>query len=175
MGTVEPRKQQILLAQAFADLMKRHRDAVLLLVGDYPSHYSMALRDYLESSGVDGKIRLLPIVSDPYPWYAMADGFALLSDVESMPRSIMEAMGFGLPVLASRVFGIPELIDEGKTGLLIGPNSRRSAAEGLDKLLCLSMQERAAMGQAARERIRTGFDSGAHAEACLALIRGLVG
>jgi glycosyltransferase involved in cell wall biosynthesis len=60
----------------------------------------------------------------------MADGFALLSDVESMPRSIMEAMGFGLPVLASRVYGIPELIDDGKTGLLIEPNSRRSAAEG---------------------------------------------
>ena len=105
MGTIEQRKQQIFLAQAFLELLSKHEKTILLFVGDFPSDYSVALRGYLDSKNLNGRIRVFPTVADPYSWYALADSFVLLSVVESMPRSIMEAMAFGLPVLASSVFG----------------------------------------------------------------------
>jgi D-inositol-3-phosphate glycosyltransferase len=173
MATFEPRKQQILLAQAFAEVLPRHPKATLSLVGDSPSQYSIALRQYLRRKGLDGSIRLVSVAPDPYPWYAMADGFALLSDLESMPRSLLEAMSFGLPALATRVFGIPELIDDGRTGLLVEPNSLRSAAQGLDKLLDLSDAERNSIAQAGREKIRMNHDSREYGRGYLSLIRNL--
>jgi D-inositol-3-phosphate glycosyltransferase len=171
LGTFEPRKQQALLAQAFAEVA--HPDASLWLVGEAPSPYATALRRYLERKGLAQRVRLFPIVPDPYPWYAMADGFALLSDIESMPRTLIEAMAFGLPALATAVFGVPELIDDGETGLLIEPNSLRSAVQGLRRLLDLSDAQRHAMAQAAREKIRRDHDSRGYADACLALMRRL--
>ncbi len=175
MGTIEVRKQQIFLAQAFAEMLTERDDAKLLMVGDYPSGYSTALHRYLEEKGLCGAIRVVPVVPDPYPWYAVADGFVLLSAVESMPRSMIEAMGFGLPVLASRIFGIPELIDDETTGLLIEPNSLRSATEGLRKLLSLSDMERSAIARAAQQKIMRDHDARGYADTCLSLIERLVG
>ena len=174
MALMEPRKQQILLARAFAELLPSHQDASLWIVGDYYSDYSLALHQYLKRKGVERNIHMVPIVPDTYPWYAMADGFALLSDVESMPRALMEAMGFGLPVLSTRVFGIPELVDHGKNGLLVQANSVKSAVEGLELMLGLTETERSSLGRAAKEKIRTHFDSRDYAERCHSLIRNLV-
>jgi D-inositol-3-phosphate glycosyltransferase len=174
MATVELRKQQIFLTQAFAEVLTQHDEANLLLVGDYPTLYSIVLRQYMKRKRLGRKIQLFPIVQDPYRWYALADSFVLMSDVESMPRSVIEAMGFGLPVLASKVFGVPELIDDGETGFLIEPNSLRKATEGLNKLLCLSSTKRELIARAAKEKIKLHHDSRGHADAYLSLISGLV-
>ena len=174
MATFEPRKQQILLAQAFAEVLPRHPQATLWLVGESLSQYSLALRQYLKRKGVEASIRLVPVAPDPYPWYAMADGFALLSDLESMPRSLLEAMSFGLPAVATNVFGIPELIDDERTGLLVEPSSVQSATRGLDWLLNLSDTQRNSIAQAAREKVRMNYDSQNYGEGYLSLIRGLV-
>ena len=175
MATFEPRKQQILLAQAFAEVLPRHPEATLWLVGDSLSQYSLALGQYLKRKGVDGSVRLVGVAPDPYPWYAMADGYALLSDLESMPRSLLEAMSFGLPALATRVFGIPELVDDGRTGLLVEPSSLQAATRGLERLLSLSDAQRNSIAQAARESVRMNYDSQNYGEGYLSLIRGLVG
>jgi glycosyltransferase involved in cell wall biosynthesis len=147
---------------------------MLWLVGDSPSQYSLALGQYLKRKGVDGSVRTVGVAPDPYPWYAMADGYALLSDLESMPRSLLEAMSFGLPALATRVFGIPELIDDERTGLLVEPSSLQSATRGLDWLLNLSDMQRNSIAQAAQEKVRLNYDSQNYAEGYLSLIRGLV-
>jgi glycosyltransferase involved in cell wall biosynthesis len=175
IGTVEPRKQQILLTRAFEHALPKEPRAKLWLVGESPSLYSMTLRQYLERKKLGQTVRLFPVVPDPYPWYGMADGFVLLSDVESMPRSLIEAMAFGLPALATRVFGVTELIDDGKTGMLVEPNSVLSASEGLERLLCLSETDRKEIGGAARQKIQLQHDSRGYAETYLALIRRLVG
>ena len=173
VGNFEGRKQQVLLAQAFAEISKRHPQAVLVLVGELPSLYSAILRHYIQQRGIDSTIRLIPATPQTFPWYGIADAFVLLSDVESMPRALMEAMAFGIPTLATDVYGIPELIEDGRTGFLIPPNSLRAAIGALEKLIGLSQAERRAMGLAAKEAIARDHDSRRYAATYAALIKRL--
>ena len=64
------------------------------------------------------RLRLEPIAQDPYRWYHAADALMLASDIESMPRSLLEAMAFGLPVVAASAWGVPELVTDGVNGFL---------------------------------------------------------
>ena len=146
-----------------------------MLVGELPSLYSAILRHYIQERGIDSAIRLIPATPETFPWYGIADAFVLLSDVESMPRVLMEAMAFGLPALATNVYGIPELIEDGRTGLLIAPNSLCAAVTGLEKLIGLSQAERRTMGRAARETIARDHDSRGYAVAYASLIKRLAG
>ncbi len=175
VGNFEKRKQQILLAQAFAEISRRHPETVLVLVGELPSLYSAILRHYIQERGIDATIRLIPATPETFPWYGIADAFVLLSDVESMPRALMEAMAFGLPALATNVYGIPELIEDGRTGLLIPPNSLSAAVGALEKLIGLSQAQRRTMGLAANEAIARDHNSRRYATAYSSLIRRLAG
>ena len=174
IGNFEARKQQILLAQTFAELSSNHRNILLLMVGELPSLYSAILRRYIQQRRIDGRIRVIPATRETYLWYAVADAFVLLSDVESMPRSLMEAMSFGLPSLATNVYGVPELIEDGRTGFLVQPNSLRSAIDGLEKLLSMPAAKRSAMGAAARQKIATAHDAKDYVAAYSSLIKSLV-
>ena len=58
------------------------------------------------------------MTSDIYAWYELSDVLLCASDMESLPRSIIEAMAFELPVVSTDVYGIADLIDDGKTGWL---------------------------------------------------------
>lgn len=174
IGNFEARKQQILLAQAFAELTGNHRNILLLMVGELPSLYSAILRRYIQQRRIDRSIRVIPATRETYLWYGVADAFVLLSDVESMPRSLMEAMSFGLPSLATNVYGVSELIEDGRTGFLIQPNSLRSAVNGLEKLLDMPAAKRSAMGAAARHKIATAHDSKDYVATYSSLIKSLV-
>jgi D-inositol-3-phosphate glycosyltransferase len=173
VGNFEGRKQQILLAQAFAEISRRHPRAVLVLVGELPSLYSAILRNYIQERGIGSAIRLIPATPETFPWYGIADAFVLLSDIESMPRALMEAMAFGLPALATNVYGIPELIEDVRTGFLIPPNSLGAAVGGLERLIGMSQEERRTIGLAAKETIARDHDSRHYAAAYSSLIKGL--
>jgi glycosyltransferase involved in cell wall biosynthesis len=80
----------------------------------------------------------------------MADLLVCASDVESLPRTVLEAMAWETPVLATDVFGLPELITDGETGWLCQPRDLEALAEGLDRALSSSPEERAAVARAAR-------------------------
>ena len=146
-----------------------------MLVGELPSLYSAILRHYIQEREIDFAIRLIPATPETFPLYGIADAFVLLSDVESMPRALMEAMAFGLPALATNVYGIPKLIEDGRTGLLIPPNSLSAAVGALEKLIGLSQAQRRTMGLAANEVIARDHDLRRYAAAYSSLIRRLAG
>ncbi len=83
----------------------------------------------------------------------MADAqiFVLMSNYEGMPRSIIEAMRAGLPVVASRTGGIPEVVVEGNTGLLVDPHDVDGLVEALTRLLD-DPALRASLGDTGRRR-----------------------
>jgi sugar transferase (PEP-CTERM/EpsH1 system associated) len=148
-------KRQDVLIRAFAKVHARFPDAHLLLVGDGP------LREELEklavSCGVKEQVHFAGYQSPTTPFVQLLTIFALPSRSEGMPQSAIEASVTGLAVVASRVGGLPELIDDGRTGLLVPVGDEGALAEALCGLLANPERARR-MGQAARERAIARFD-----------------
>jgi D-inositol-3-phosphate glycosyltransferase len=161
VGTIEPRKAQLPLAQAFDLVAARHPRARLVFVGGRDDPYSEALADCIAASR-SGRIDLIPVTPDVQPWYGAADLLVCASDVESLPRTVLEAMAFETPVLATSVFGLPELIDDGETGWLCEAGDIGALAEGLDRALGSSPEERERIGRAGRKLVERRHDLDAY-------------
>ena len=134
VGTVEPRKAQVSLRGLRED-RRRHPRAHLAIVGGRKDEETRLLGEYIEISPLRDRIHLIPITPDVHAWYGMSDLLVCASDVESLPRTVLEAMAWELPVLATDVFGLPELIDDGETGWLCSPRDVDALADGLDRAL----------------------------------------
>ncbi len=89
---------------------------------------------------------------------------------EGIPVALMEGMACGLPVVASRLSGIPELVEEGVSGLLFTPGSADEAADAIERL-ANDPALRTQMGRAARERVETSYDLVKNAHALAERIR----
>jgi len=159
MGTFEPRKAQGALALAFAEIADDFPHAVLALVGDRGDEYSLGVRYVVERLGLEERIRLEPVVDDPYPWYVAADAFVIASDVESMPRSLLEVMAFGVPVAAASAWGVPELVRDGENGLLFEPRDVGALRSALRRMLALTPEDRARLGTAGAHTIAEHHDA----------------
>lgn len=175
MGTFEPRKAQSLLAVAFARAAERFPDARLYLVGDYPSPYSEMVHALVERLGMKDRIRLIPVTSALDDWYLSADCFVIASDIESLPMSVLEAMAFGIPVLASSVFGLTELLEDGQEGLLFRPGDIDELALAFTRALQLSAEDRRKLGDAGQSLVRATRDSRRYALSYYALLTRLLG
>ncbi|HEX4755860.1 MAG TPA: glycosyltransferase family 4 protein [Candidatus Dormibacteraeota bacterium] len=174
MGTFEMRKSQTVLIRAFSDVADRHPDASLVLVGDNGSDYAGHVHRLAEATGLGGRIRIVPVGPDILPWYVAADVLVSASDVESTPRSAIEAMFFETPVLAADVYGLSELVDDGATGWLVAARDVDALAGGLDRALAASDADLRRMGRHARERVRRDHDSSRHVAAIARLLDDLV-
>src|SRR6202042_540736 len=96
------------------------------------------------------------------------------SDLESLPRSALEVMCFGVPVLATAVFGLPELLEDGRTGFLFEPNDLEATAAALHRVLALGDSELAAVGEAGRRHILEDYDSAGYVSDFMALFEGVL-
>jgi glycosyltransferase involved in cell wall biosynthesis len=150
----DPRKAQALLAQAFSIVARDHPDAHLVLVGARADSYADSIRRHADAMSLGSRIHLVPATTDAYSWYLMADVVALASDVESMPLTLIEAMALERPVVASSVFGVPELVEDGHTGFLFEPNDLREIASALDRVLSMEPDELAEVARAGAELAR---------------------
>ena len=117
------------------------------------------------------KLRLVDSVEflGPQPFknvmekYAAADIFVLPCVIardgsrDITPNSLIEAMAMELPVLSTEVTGVPEIVENGVSGLLIQPNNVTALAEGLEKLM-QDPKLRKKLGQAARKRVEERFN-----------------
>jgi glycosyltransferase involved in cell wall biosynthesis len=170
VGTVEPRKAQLPLAQAFGSIAADHPRAKLVFVGTRDDAYSEDLAEFVAASGLGERVELVPVTPDVQPWYALADMLICASDIESLPRTVLEAMAFETPVLATNVFGLPELIDDGETGWLCEPRDTLALAAALDRALSSSGEERQRIGRAARQLVEHRHDLGIYGRDVATLI-----
>jgi D-inositol-3-phosphate glycosyltransferase len=174
VGLYEERKSQAAIVDAFVEVAERHPDAVLALVGDNASSYSTALHALVAQSTYAERIRLIPATPDVWSWYALADVLVSASDIESLPRSMLEAMAFGKPVLSTSVFGVPELVEDGVTGWLYQPRDVTALAAAIDRVLLLSREARQEIGDAGRALVRRRHDSSNYAQTYTELLATLV-
>jgi len=145
------------LLHAAAGVLQRHPDLTFQLVGDGPLRAS--LEALAASLGIANRVRFLGHRDDVAAILRASDLFAFPSLMEAFPNGVMEAMAAGLPVVATRVGGIPELIEDGRTGLLVPANDAAAMRAGIERLLA-SAGEAGMLATAAREQIarRYSFD-----------------
>ena len=174
VGQVEERKSQAAIVEAFRAVAPVCDSAMLIMIGDFPGPYADALHRQMDATGLGDRHRLLPPTSDILEWYALADVLVSASDIESMPRSMMEAMALGVPVLSAAVHGIPSLITDGDNGWLFAPRDMEALIDGMRRVLILDETARSAVGDAARSSAAEKFGSSGYGQAYLNLINQLV-
>lgn len=135
VGRLSPEKGQAGLLRAFSGLAKKHPRLQLRLVGDGPDQ--AALKSLAAELGVTSSVSFLGRLSEEQTLaeIAQSDLLALPSFMEGLPIVLMEAMVLGVPVVASRVAGIPELVEDGTSGLLFAPSNWDELAERIERLL----------------------------------------
>lgn len=139
--------------------------AISLLQSDFPGvcleiagagPEERRLKEEVQNLGLSSRVRFLAWQTDMAPVYARWDVFALPSLEEAFGISLVEAMATGLPVVATDVGGIPEIVEHGSTGVLVPPADSAALAHHLGRLLS-DPSERKRMGGAGRARAREEF------------------
>lgn len=174
MGTIEQRKAQTRIAQAFRKVAREHSEWNVVFVGDAKSDYSDALKSYIRHMGLSDRCTVVPIDGDVYRWYSAADLLLSASDVESLPRSMLEAMCFGVPVVSASVFGVSELVMDGETGFLFEANDLDALVAALHRVLSLEPSALARVGDAGRRHVLDYHDSSGYAGDLIRLCEGFL-
>lgn len=155
------------LFEALAALAPAHPDLRLTLIGDGSERAALereaaalGLSDRLDFRGYQNQTAVAAALADH-------DILVLPSFAEGVPVVLMEAMAARMPVVATRVAGVPELVEDGVSGHLVPAGNAQALAQGIARALAASP----AMGEAGRATVVAGFDSGAEAAALARLIR----
>jgi glycosyltransferase involved in cell wall biosynthesis len=137
VGRLDPEKGVIYLVQAMEGLVASGtRNIILQLVGIGTEEES--LRQEVSRRGLDGKVSFLGYVKHDghlLDLYRESDVFILPSLTEGWPQSLLEAMACGIPVVATRVGGIPQMVADGENGLLIDPASPEAICDAVTRLV----------------------------------------
>lgn len=145
VGRLDAGKRLDTLIAALERQSKYH----LLIVGDGPARE--ALERQVNATGVNASFA--GATADPSPYYALADLVVLPTQMEALPMTLIEAAAHGIPSIASSVGGVPEVVEDGVTGILVGEADEWAGA--MNRVA--DAETRTSMGRAARERHRERF------------------
>jgi glycosyltransferase involved in cell wall biosynthesis len=136
VGHIAWRKGQIVLAEAFAQIAPRHPGWILQLAGyDADGDSVRQIRKLITERGLEGRIFLLGSRADAFDLMQRAAIYVQPSFWEALGLALQEAMLAGCACIGSRAGGIPELIQENKTGLLFEPGNAGQLARALEELI----------------------------------------
>ncbi len=175
VGRLAKQKGYSTLVQAARLVLNELPSARFVVVGP-DAHRTESERDVVENLiaglGLEGRFELAKPVGDVGLFLAGLDIFVLPSRWEGFGLAVVEAMAAGLPVVSTRVGGIPEVVEEGEDGILVPPDDPGALAGALVKLAA-DPALRLQMGRAGRLRATALFDREAMASAYGALYRGV--
>ena len=170
IGRLIEQKDHATLLAAFARARERHPEARLAILGW--GRLEEATRRLASELGLADAV-VLPGRVEPSAWLARADVFAHTAAWEGFGIVLLEAMLAGLPVVATRVSAIPEIVVDGETGLLAEPGDTAAVAGALDALLS-DPARRESLGEAGRRRARAEFSVSRMTDRTLAVYDGIV-
>lgn len=158
IGTVgrieESSKRQSDLVRALPAILEFESNARLLLIGD--GNDRAVIEELADTLGVRHATLFAGYVGNPRPYYPIMELFALASVSESFGLVLVEAMLAGVPVVATKVGGIPFVLDQGRVGRLVPPRSPNRLAEEILSLLS-DPAERVRLGDAGRKFAEANF------------------
>ncbi|NTV98488.1 MAG: glycosyltransferase family 4 protein, partial [Chlorobiaceae bacterium] len=152
VGRLVPAKGQHILIEACALLKASGFRFMLTLVGEGPDRES--LEKSVSACGLQGFVAFTGVLGQDKvrEYYDRADLFVLASFAEGVPVVLMEAMAKEIPVISTRITGIPELIDHEKDGLLATPGDKEDLALQIQRLL-VEPELRSELGKAGRRKV----------------------
>jgi sugar transferase (PEP-CTERM/EpsH1 system associated) len=154
VGRLSEVKRQDLLIRAFRLVLGSVPDAHLLIVGDGP--WMGNLGELVAGLGLADRVHFAGYQARPECYLQVMNVFALTSSSEGMPLAVLEAWAAGVPVVATRVGGLPELIDDGRTGVLVGFGETDALARVFCNLIS-DRQLRSRLGDAGRKEVEARF------------------
>lgn len=143
-----------LLIRAMKQVVRKFPDARLLIIGDGPEKAN--LQKLVSQLQLSRQVEFIGFVNDVSSYLEQLNVFVLPSQAEGLPFSIIEAMAKGIPVVATRTGGVPELVLDGQTGLILDEATPDAIAGAITKLL-EDKKLAQKMGAAARRRSRELF------------------
>ncbi len=150
-----PHKNHMMLVRAASELAKQQSNIIFILAGADTAYRQQVERE-IKDRGLSSCFRLIGPITNVADMLPALDIAVLCSEGEGLSNSILEYMSYGLPVVATRVGGNPELVIEGQTGNLVEFND----ATGLAKILLTLLEnpaQRVKMGNAARQCIEAQY------------------
>lgn len=155
VAKLSPVKGHEFFLEAAAEICRSHPGVSFLVVGDGPRRRELeAMADRL---GLREAVRFLGARDDVPSLLKLMDVFVLSSLSESSPNAVLEAMAAGVPVVSTRVGGLPELVQDGSTGRLVEPQDAGALADAIVAFLDDPVRARLA-GNLARQIAREQFD-----------------
>jgi 1,2-diacylglycerol 3-alpha-glucosyltransferase len=158
VGRLAPEKELASLVAGFAKLSACRPQALLVLVGEGPCRED--LRSATGSLASEGRVRFTGAVppSAVHEWVQAADVFALVSSLEGLPVSLIEAMATGLPVVVSDIPANLQLVEQGIEGIVVETRNADAIGAALNSILS-DPAARSRMGIAGRTRIAARFST----------------
>jgi glycosyltransferase involved in cell wall biosynthesis len=158
------------LVRTFAAMT--HRPSRLIIVGEGPESERIAAA--AREAGVAARLLMPGFLAEPARWIGHFDIFALSSDSEQFPISLVEAMAAGLPVVATAVGDVPGIVAEDNKPLIVAPGDEAGFAAALDSLADQPSLRRA-IGEANRALARERYDEAGMIAAYARLYGGAIG
>jgi len=156
VGRLNPQKNFSLFVRVAAEVLKRHPQAVFVLAGDGPEEE--LLRKLAQESRLAERLHFCGYVPDARQVYLSADVVLMPSLFEGLPMSLLEAMAMRVPVVASALDGIAEVVDDGRDGFLVPSGDAKLFCERVCQLIENPSLARE-LGAAASEKIARRFSA----------------
>ncbi len=172
VARLDPLKDHATAVRTMAHVAARRPGARLFLVGEGAEEG--AIRDLVRRHDLGGRVQFLGLRADVARLLAAADVGLLTSLSEGIPLALIEAMAAGLPVVSTDVGGVPEVVEDGRTGLLAPPAGHAALGESILRLADDPALRRS-MGAAGRERAAAVFSDRRMHDAYLRLYREMIG
>jgi glycosyltransferase involved in cell wall biosynthesis len=151
-----------LLLKVWNEILREHTDGLLVLVGAGGldiHNCEHELREYVQSSGIQRSVLFTGAVRNVAEYLQAADVFAFPTANDAFPSSVIEAMACALPVVATPVGAIKDIISNGKDGLLIEPGNAAQLFDALETVLT-DENLAARLGQSARQTVEERYSAG---------------
>jgi len=155
VGRLVKAKGYPFLIKAMYQLKEKYSDLILIILGEGEDRKK--IEDQIKNLKLENNVILLGNKNNVADYLSTADVFVLSSLWEGMPNALLEAMACGLPVVATKVSGIPEIILNEETGLLTEPQNPSDLTKKIDYLLSLPEKKRKEIGEKARNKIKENF------------------
>jgi glycosyltransferase involved in cell wall biosynthesis len=161
VGRLSREKGIDIFITASGAVLRQYPSARFLIAGDGPEHD--LLQSLIHELKLHDQVCLVGRCEDMAGFYSSLDLLVISSHTEGLPMALLEAMAYGLPVVATRVGDIPSVIEEDRTGKLVPPGDPAAVAAAIVALLSDSRSRRA-MGVRARERVAAEFSASTMAQ-----------